>query len=70
MLQILFVDIHGLQEVLFLQMCHAIQSFIFQGVTTPYVRGANSGGAWEPSAQKGFQLAEIIWSGLPQLSQN
>ena len=33
-------------------------------------RGANSGGAWAPSAQKGFQLAEIIWSGLPQLSQN
>ena len=32
--------------------------------------GANSGGAWAPSAQKGFKLAEIIWSVLPQLSQN
>ena len=30
-----------------------------------YIRGANSGGA-----QKGFHLAEIIWSGLPHLSQN
>ena len=37
MLQLLFVDIHGLQEVLLLQMCHAIQGFIFQVVTTPYV---------------------------------
>ena len=32
-------------------------------------RGTNSVGAWAPSNQKGFQLAEIIWSGLPHLSQ-
>ena len=32
-------------------------------------RGANSGGAWAPSAQKGFQLAEIILSGLLKFSQ-
>ena len=47
------------------------QRKIMKASSLPLVtRGANSGGAWAPSAQKGFQLAEIIWSGLPQLSQN